>query len=763
MNSIDHDSNLRKIKRPSLDITKTLPDLRVFAGQLPFDRLYKEIYLFDKDNQHLKQLVRDNSSIDNKQQGNGLGACCVNKCKEKTSIGLCSKHRRQLGNELTSFTFDQYFGPAGQKIRNGDTACSSVNFAAFRLLLSDKMLAENSKQYVQSDPNWFCHTYAFLAWQQEVVYELLCVISCNTQKNVLFDFLFLIHAYLKHIRQLLIIVHSCVNWELIYIFYPWFEFALGTDVCKLIFCEKKAIAKKQRKSYGYTNDDTDDIFGYAMYNYTGYDDYLNDSYSDKQNSNKIESPAMIALQTCIDTHNAFGVTAEKFIEANLCVSSIIQSFAGMYYYTGDDSRDGDKMNLMISIESGLNQVIGNIKLQNTMINMQKRQFVDRDILTLKDYNQSFYIFKEKVNDINNKINVVKYGLIDLQFSKQELKEMFNISKNTAKKKFSNLEESDATYVLGSGDNGFKEFKQYSIPNHKNSDIYYDYFSHNDLILILESSDYIGKIFDITPAIINLICQYISSENIWSNNIKSKNISIVNSFDNEISYAMMERTWHGNGKDTILFNDWIHVPQLNNNKNNNKYGYKKRFNIHDKINNNNSNNTNDNSKQFVHQYIFKCIPACPVANKGSNYNLNHKVTAHFCIGFVTQPFIDTRLNDIIKGDIIAMESVGTHLRMDGNSCAFKPGMGRRRLTGAWPDAFWNDFSTTSGFENQHRATFFMFELDFKRGVCSVISEKIEHEFYQCKLPIDLMQADKFRLGVSLHLSNNANFGLGVVRC
>ena len=86
----------------------------------------------------------------------------------------------------------------------------------------------------------------------------------------------------------------------------------------------------------------------------------------------------------------------------------------------------------------------------------------------------------------------------------------------------------------------------------------NYFDINRSKNVLISSDYI-KIYDIIDDIIVIICKYCGIVD-WSDIDKSNNISIVQSNDNKISYAICERNDKNDAGtyDDICFDEWINI-------------------------------------------------------------------------------------------------------------------------------------------------------------------------------------------------------------
>ena len=196
---------LDDIKESHFNVKKELLLISNFEmGDMTFDRLYKEMYRFDIVNNHLQlakyMLYLKKGIKDSKEMRN---ICSASNCNAKTNLTLCGKHRRYIASNLSTAAFSEKFGT------------DQLQSIVFRLMLSDKALISNGKQlFKKISNNYFSNVYAFLVWQMEIINELLSNVAYQSTNKRIFDFLFLMHSYLKNVCKLLILLYSCMDMHL---------------------------------------------------------------------------------------------------------------------------------------------------------------------------------------------------------------------------------------------------------------------------------------------------------------------------------------------------------------------------------------------------------------------------------------------------------------------------------------------------------------------------------------------------------------------
>ena len=612
---------LNDIKNSEFNLAHEVVPLANFKTDITFDRLYKEIYQFNIDNNHLqlpklmlyfRKNIKDIKKIQT--------TCSVLECKETdTRMTICTKHRRRIADELATIaTKDKFLNPR-------------FIFIFRRLMLDEKMVIKNSQEYPQSSTNYFSNVFSFLAYQKEMIHELLLNISYKSVNFELFDFLFVIHSFLDDICRLLILLYSCFDWSFIYMFYPWFEQALGSNVCNEIFCTKKQ--------------------------------YVQDVFAGEGIK---DIPAVIALRTATDNRHGWKEEyLQEIKESMLGIRTFIQLVGDLYQVAGNNINDDGNSNSthplrwVFAIESKLNEIIGNIHFQNTIIQMEK---MDIELDKIQDY---------KISLIDDQMKIGKFRLIDL-----------NISKNILEQTFKNL-KSNATQTY---------------PNLKHDGcIYYDYHSFKDLRAALSCSW-------IIPEIIDIICDYIGIVD-WSPIDKSDKISLVQSNDGNISYAVVDNTQ--DGQDTILFNQSIFLQEYFGDSGNNNCG------------------------GCICRYVFKAIEYRDHLHYQDD-NENDGV-AHIRVGFATSKF-NVEYSTRLESDMIG--TYGNHSMSwysSGDECRFDY-LNKRSLIN------WNcyDIGYRKAFDTTNENTYFMIEVNLISNVMAVYTEAISNNCQVRDISNDIIQ-------------------------
>ena len=183
------------------------------TGEVTFDRLYKETQQFLIDNGCLEYLKRSRK----------VKKCSVVGCENSESVFdliLCSDHRTRLAGEFHNVL-----------LRRG---CMTAETSAIIVTLNanDEKFLNEAKQFI-AKPFYFSNIYSYILWQQDALNQL----SKNKFATSVSEFLFIVHAYLSQVQQLLILFHCYFDWKFISIFYPWICKAIGNNATHTMFFE----------------------------------------------------------------------------------------------------------------------------------------------------------------------------------------------------------------------------------------------------------------------------------------------------------------------------------------------------------------------------------------------------------------------------------------------------------------------------------------------------------------------------------------------
>lgn len=209
-NIVVHNTDMNDERKYLNDIPnsefKTDTDLEI---EISYETLYKETVQFDIVNNHLRNILFVHKS------------CIINDCLNNNSkiqdkhngIFMCHQHRIQFGNKLY------------QLCEENDCISDKLRHILASMSLSDATLIKTSNRY-KSTPNYFGKCYAYLQYQLQIIKELLLNLersdvdgnknnneksNNNDEKDLLFDFLFLIFAYLEQVMELLILFYACFD------------------------------------------------------------------------------------------------------------------------------------------------------------------------------------------------------------------------------------------------------------------------------------------------------------------------------------------------------------------------------------------------------------------------------------------------------------------------------------------------------------------------------------------------------------------------
>ena len=207
-----------------------------FNDAISFQTIYKEIYQFDSDNNHL-QLIK---------QINGHKKCICNGCKRNkisrngvataprsNEILLCREHRKHLSDNLVESASD----------RNCIT--NELRDTALQLQFSNDRLVRNSRE-IDLKLWYFPIIYGYLTYQKEINSMLFPNLLDNNSKarsedtelatntKEIFEFLFLTRIYLEQMMKLLIIFYCCFDNHFNSVFYPFLRQAIPTKLLNYI-------------------------------------------------------------------------------------------------------------------------------------------------------------------------------------------------------------------------------------------------------------------------------------------------------------------------------------------------------------------------------------------------------------------------------------------------------------------------------------------------------------------------------------------------
>ena len=270
-------------------------------------------------------------------------------------------------------------------------------------------------------------------------------------------------------------------------------------------------------------------------------------------------------------------------------------------------------------------------------------------------------------------------------------------------------------------------------------VYYDYYSLNALQKAINATNLINRL-NVIPDIVNIICSFCSITK-WSQTDKSKIISIVNSNDNNIEYAVITKSnpvFH----DNAFFDNWIDY-------------------CNDKL---------------IYRYIFKYYTNLPI-------KLVSGIDTLYC-GFVSSQYT-LELEDVAipigedKNSMRVWTAGGgfVGLEFDGGTKTVEQVtiLNTGETIKLKTDSIdWKDFSLEkleSDVKNETGECYFMFEINFMdntlKFMCKAL-EDVKHGFLQCKIPAKLVkewheEQKAIRMGVTLHcLKECGGIGLGLVK-
>ena len=347
----------------------------------------------------------------------------------------------------------------------------------------------------------------------------------------------------------------------------------------------------------------------------------------------------------------------------------------------------------------------------------------------------------------------------------------------------------------------KEFASINDDNYS-----YRYFTFDELKDVLLSSNYIGVQFNIIPEIVDIICQYHGNID-WSKTDKSENISIVNSTDGNISYAVVERK--RNGQDTILFNEWIDLTDIFESESKQDSGG----------DNNSVDNSNNDGNNNVLRYVFKFIEYRD--KKRYQNNGENDGVAQIRLGFITPQFNTVFADDsgdnmiglpfereieIMKDTIDSTaddEYIRSQLEMkysyysmswhtngaegyfvdtqhdfrcniNNNNNKNNGGINNPKWFDETCTTDWNYFDVgfQTGYKNKDSNSYIMIQVDLNNKTMMIISDGLQDQenekqkFMIRKIRKELVQEMKktkqIRFGVSLHMTRAGRFAIGLVR-
>ena len=415
----------------------------------------------------------------------------------------------------------------------------------------------------------------------------------------------------------------------------------------------------------------------------------------------------------------------EFKKAMIGISAFMQLIGDIYSGDDDGNNDDDDdideikddsdnnnhnnvnpLQIVYLIEAKLNEMVANTK---NKINLQAKNSAEKASLAQDDD------MKQGVNNgMTNLTNVASADLkslcVDLTVNKEELKQMLD---------------------------------KYLPHSHTASDMYYNYFDKDKLRQTLLSRDYVSSEYEMIPEVVNIIVDYCGITN-WFHIDKSRNISLIESDDKNISYAILRNDKSQTVYHSIFLNDWIELDLQ-------------------------STSTITTAKK-VFKYIFKCTQLDCSNNCSNLSSSNTYIGTGMDIGF----YVKTSKNKKMKfTNVTANEVIGAG--KDGNSmaCAANSrgrafstsGIGindvRQRIS-------WNDFIVEQRFDNTSKDSYFMVQLDFISNKMSVICGAFENQkkCHQHEIPKaiikQLQQTDQICVGSSLEMTVAGAFEIVLLR-
>ena len=208
-----------------------LPEIELDCD-ISFAALYKYVYQFDIDNDHLnyiklRQLFKQCSFEGCANEVNKMDAKLARK------IIICRDHRRNLSDNLLI------------QVRQTSCLTKELKNVMFELQLSDEHLIESSQKY-KLRLDFFPVIYSYLAYCREMVSLLLSNLVQKHDRddsNAIFtdedafqvQLLFSGHVYYEQMIKLLIIFYCYFNSYYSSIFFSFFKFALESDALNVMF------------------------------------------------------------------------------------------------------------------------------------------------------------------------------------------------------------------------------------------------------------------------------------------------------------------------------------------------------------------------------------------------------------------------------------------------------------------------------------------------------------------------------------------------
>lgn len=283
-------------------------------------------------------------------------------------------------------------------------------------------------------------------------------------------------------------------------------------------------------------------------------------------------------------------------------------------------------------------------------------------------------------------------------------------------------------------------------NHDSKDIYQNSYDVNHLKQFLVPCINKTYMLNIIPEIVNIICNYCGITD-WSMTEKSDKFSIINSKDNNISYAILKSK--DRCQETILLNEWIDL---------------------------------ENTCK-IYRYVFKFLPLIPKQMKRK-----HNMTGSIRVGFITPQFkmnfsnVDYKeMIGELEGDcamcwftqgsshsffcnglFINTPSIDDNGEQIRGLCDFERGINYNQTQTQ------NESNYCNIFDGSTMSSYFMIELDLKYYKMTVVCDEIEYRGKKssCDIPHDLLQnivkLKQVRMGLSIYIDDAGVFGLGIVR-
>ena len=518
------DNNENKTHDNDVESTFVIPIH--FEGDISFETLYKETYklVFDHDNNHLKLNTVKNNNM-----------CNIPHCDKPTKnkdILICYTHRKHIANQLYTLAFDRAF------------ISNEVILTVTNLMMDDNYLIKKSQEFEQI-PNYFINIYSYLIWQLRMVKDLMSNLSFNeinenntNSKTIIFDFLFLTHAYLREVSQLLILFYSCFNWNFISVFYPWIAQSIGNIDCPTIFCKIKTNASSNSDSANNSNKNNKKKVD-SKNNNNNNDNINSQSGSisnEDTNLSCFYSPGVLAFKLAIDEIDIKLVaTIENDIERAMNgILSLRQLIDDIFNANASDdtsrvqtllagkNSETNNNNTSNSSSTYTNPISHALSIESKLNKMIRKLEADNQLDALDTYEDANELLFDKMGKLYNKVNVAKLNLSDLTMDDlaAKFKTLYDNNTNTS--------------IVG--------FLKKLVNNKTdNNDVSYNYYNLDQLKQAIKQTQFITK-YNIIDDLIRIICQYHGIIT-WSKTDKSSEVSIFNSNDNKISYIVYTQMNH----------------------------------------------------------------------------------------------------------------------------------------------------------------------------------------------------------------------------